>query len=104
MTVNLIQQKRQAHAMLEHLTPEQLSVVRDLLEVLLDPLSRKLAAAPYDDEPISAEEKETAAASRAWFDEHGQGIPHEEIWAEFSFTPEELSGVPDKADADGAPH
>lgn len=54
-----------------------------------DPLGRTLASALYDDEPISAREAcevEAAKASLA----RGEGIPHEEVLAEFGLTAEDF--------------
>jgi hypothetical protein len=82
--LDLAQQQQQARAMIDRLAPEQLSAVRRLLEVMLDPVSRKLATAPMEDEPISEEEQRAVEASKAWFEKNGgKGIPHEQILAEF---------------------
>jgi hypothetical protein len=40
---DLIQQRRQAHALLDVLSAEKLTAVRSLLEVMAEPLSRSLA-------------------------------------------------------------
>jgi transposase InsO family protein len=50
-----------------------------------------IANAPFEDEPISEEENRAVAASKAWLAEHpGEGIPHEELLAEFGIKPEDL--------------
>src|SRR5579883_875622 len=50
-----------------------------------------IANAPVEDEPISEEENRAVAASKAWLGEHpGEGIPHEELLAEFGIKPEDL--------------
>jgi hypothetical protein len=54
--------------------------------VIFEPLSRSLAAAPVEDEEITAETADAldrAAASLA----RGEGIPHEEILREFGCYP-----------------
>ena len=57
-----------------------------LLEVMMDPVSRSLANAPVDDEPIS--EEEAAALDKAHASiERGEGIPHEEMLSEFGLAP-----------------
>jgi hypothetical protein len=43
MAHDFAHERRQAHAYLDHLPPEQLSAVRGLLETMLDPVSRALA-------------------------------------------------------------
>ena len=81
----------EAHALIERISTAQVSAVVTLLTSMLDPVDRALANAPYDDEPVSEEESRDVAASKAWFAEHpGEGIPHEELLAEFGFTSEDL--------------
>jgi hypothetical protein len=48
--------KQQAHELIDSMAPGQVSAVVGLLKVMLDPLTRTLANAPFDDEPVSAEE------------------------------------------------
>jgi hypothetical protein len=48
--------KQHAHELIDRMAPGQVSAVVPLLEIILDPLARTLASAPYDDEPLSAEE------------------------------------------------
>ena len=45
---------------------------------------------PLDDAPVSEEEAREIAAARASLD-HGEGIPHEQVLAEFSLTLEDLA-------------
>ena len=52
------QERQQAHAYIDHLPTAQLAAVRVLLESMLDPVSRALANGPFDDEPISEEERD----------------------------------------------
>ena len=82
MSLDLSQQRQQAHAYLDRLPPEQLSAVRGLLETMLDPLSRALANAPIEDEEIGAEEERAVAEAREWL-KHNEPIPHEEVLADF---------------------
>lgn len=78
-----------AHLQLDVLPDEKIAAVRGLPEVMLDPLSRSLANAPYDDEPVSDEEAREIAASRASF-ARGESIPHEEVLAEFGLSLEDF--------------
>jgi len=55
------------------------------MEVMLDPLSRKLANVPVEDEEISEEEERAVAEAREWL-KHNKPIPHEEVLAEFGLT------------------
>ena len=80
MNLDLVQQRLEAHMLIDVLPEEKLSVVRSLLEVLVDPVS--VEAAPPDDEELS---KDTIAAiqrARASL-QRGEGIPHAEILREF---------------------
>jgi len=59
-------EKRQAHELIERLPATQLSAVVGLLEAMLDPVSRAIARAPIDDEPVTAEEEKALAEAREW--------------------------------------
>lgn len=94
MESNPLQERQQAHAYLDHLPAEQLSAVRGLLEAMLDPVSRALANAPMDDEPVTEEEQRAVAEAHEWF-KHNQGIPFEQVVAELGFTMEEVENYRD---------
>ncbi len=82
-------EKQQAHELIERLRPEQVPAVVSLLQfMLLDPVSRSAAAAPVDDEPVTEEDRRRIREGQAWFaGRGGQGIPMEDILAEFGLTP-----------------
>jgi hypothetical protein len=83
--------KAHAHELIERLAPSQVPAVIGMLEALLDPVSRAITNAPVDDEPESDEERRAVAESKAWFKQRGgQGIPHEEVLADFGLTPDDL--------------
>lgn len=79
------QERRQAHAYLDHLPDAQVSAVRGLLEAMLDPVSRALANAPVDDEPVSEEEERAVEEAREWL-RHNRGIPFEQVVADLGLT------------------
>ncbi|HKI10505.1 MAG TPA: hypothetical protein VKA02_00220 [Candidatus Acidoferrum sp.] len=81
--------KEHAHELIERLAPSQVTAVVGLLEAMLDPVSRSLANAPLDDEPVSEEEAREIAAARASLD-RGEGIPHKQVLAEFGLTLEDF--------------
>ena len=87
-------QKRHAHGMIERLSPEKLSAVVGLLEVMLDPFDRALATAEIDDEPVTDDERRDIEAAREWF-KHNQGTPFEQVVAELGFTMEEVTNYKD---------
>ena len=83
--------RQQAHELIDRMAPSQVYAVVGLLETMLDPVSRAIANAPFDDEPETEEERQAVADSKAWMADHpGQGISHEEILAEFGLTAEDL--------------
>jgi hypothetical protein len=81
--------KQHAHELIDRMAPGQVSAVVNLLEIILDPLARKLASAPYDDEPVSQEEALEVEASKASL-ERGEGVPHEKVLAEFGLSTEDF--------------
>jgi hypothetical protein len=57
--------KEQVHELIDRMAPSQISAVVGLLETMLDPVSRAIANAPFDDEPVSDEEALDIAEARA---------------------------------------
>ena len=92
MAPDLNVRKQQAHQLLDRLDESQLAAIVHLIRVmLLDPLDRKLANAPIDDEAETEEEHQAVAEAKAWLEaNNGRGIPHEEILREFGVTEREL--------------
>jgi len=96
MNTDFAQQKQHAHGLIERLAPEKLSAIVGLLEVMLDPVDRALAAADIDDEPVTEEEMRDIEASREWF-KHNKGIPFEQVVSELGFTMDEVKNYQDPA-------
>lgn len=82
--------KEHAHQLIDRLPQTQVEAVVRLLEAMLDPVSRAIANAPIDDEPITPEEEKALDEAREWF-KHNPGIPFEEVLAEFGLTVEDLA-------------
>jgi len=82
-------EKQHAHELIERLPRPQLSAVVGLLEAMLDPVALALANAPFDNEPVTAEEEKELAEAREW-SKHNKGIPHEQVLAELGITQEEI--------------
>jgi hypothetical protein len=76
------QERKQAHALLDMLPAEKLNAVRNLLEVMVEPLARSLANAPEEQEEITVETAAALDRARASL-ARGEGIPHDEILREF---------------------
>lgn len=81
--------KQHAHQLIEKLDAGQLAAVTHLLEVMTDPVSRAIANAPVDDEPLTVEEEKAIEEARQWL-RHNKPIPHEQVLAELGITPEEV--------------
>ena len=88
------QERLQAHAYLDHLPAAQLSAVCGLLESMLDPVSRALANAPIDDEPVTEDEDRDVDEARECL-KHNRGIPFEQVVAELGCSMEEVKNYQD---------
>jgi hypothetical protein len=97
---DLAQERQQAHAFLDRLPPEQLAAVRGLLETMLDPIDRKLALAPLDDEPESEQERQAVAAAIQSLERNG-GVPMEEVLADFGLTMEDFRRMAESDSPEG---
>ncbi len=82
-------EKQHAHELIDRMAPGQVAAVVGLLEIMLDPLSCTLASAPYDDEPVSSEEAREVEEAKASF-ARGEGIPHDEVLAEFGLSSQDF--------------
>jgi len=81
--------KQHAHELIERLAPSQVPAAIGMLEGLLDPVSRAIANAPIDDEPLTAEDEKALAEAEEWL-EHNEGIPHDQVLAELGLTKKEI--------------
>jgi hypothetical protein len=81
--------KKQAHELIYCMAPGQVSAVVGPLKIMLDPVARSLAGAPYEDELISEEESNAVAASKAWL-KSNEPIPNEDVLAEFGLSQEDF--------------
>ena len=82
MNIDIDQERREAHALIDLLPAEKLNAVRSLLEVMVEPLARSLALAAAEEEEITAEAAAALDRARASLG-RGEDIPHEEIRREF---------------------
>jgi hypothetical protein len=82
--------KEHAHELINRLPPTQLSAVVGLLEAMLDPVSLAIANAPFDDEPLTAEEEKALGEAREW-SKQNKGVPHDQVLAELGITQEEIN-------------
>ena len=82
-------EKRRAHELIERLAPRQASAVVGLLEMMLNPISRAIANAPIDNEPLDPREEKALNEAKEW-QKHNEPIPHEQVLADLGITPEEL--------------
>ena len=96
MPTDVIQEKQQVHELIDRLAPSQVAAVRNLLEVMLDPVARAIANAPVDDEPCTEDEKLALAEARDWL-RHNQPVPHEQVLAELGITQQEIDNYKEPA-------
>lgn len=97
------EEKQHAHELVERLDASQLpTAVRFLEFMLLDPVSRALATAPYDDEPLSDAGRRAIDEASEWL-KHNKGIPHEDILAEFGLTMKDFDKMGDALPAEKRP-
>lgn len=82
MALDLQEERKQAHAMIDLLAPAQLGAVRTLLETMVPTLEQSLAAAPVDTEDLTEKTAASIIDACASLD-RGEGIPHEDILREF---------------------
>ena len=81
---------QRAHELLDRVPDDQMiAAVRFLEFLLIDPVSRALAAAPVEDEEIGEEEDLAVARSKEWF-RHNGGIPFEQAVADLGFTMDQI--------------
>jgi hypothetical protein len=92
----MTREQQQVHALIDRLAPSQLAALRGLLESMLDPVSRAIANAPLEDEPISEAERRAVAEADEWL-KHNQPIPHEQVLAELGITQEEIENYKEPA-------
>lgn len=83
-------ERQHAYELIDRLAPSQLAAVVGLLESMLDPVSRAIANAPLDEEPETSAERQAVAASKEWFKNHPEGIPFQDVLADFNLTPDDL--------------
>jgi len=62
--------KQHAHELIDRMPLAQVSAIVQMIEAMLDPVSRAIANAPLDDEPESEAERQAVAASKAWLEKH----------------------------------
>ncbi len=65
--------------------PDQVAAIVHLMEVMLDPVTRSIANAPFEDEEINAETAAELDAAHASIS-RGEGVPHEEIMRQYGLT------------------
>ena len=61
-----------------------------------NPVSRAIANAPVEDEPLTAEEAHALGEAREWL-KHNRPIPHEQVLAELGITLEEIEDYKEPA-------
>jgi len=86
--------KDHAHELIDRLAPSQVPAVIGMLEALLDPISRVIANAPVDDEPLTVADQQALAEAQDWL-KHNEGIPHEQVLADLGLTRKDVDRFPE---------
>jgi hypothetical protein len=81
--------KQQAHELIDRMSIGQAAAAVGLFKAMLDPVEIALANAPFDDEPLTAEEVKALDESHEWL-KHHEAIPHAQVLAELGITQEEI--------------
>jgi hypothetical protein len=89
--------RHHVHQLIDQLPPAQLEALAALLESMADPVARSIANAPIDDEPVSDEERRAVEASQEWFKKNPNGIPFEEVLADFGLNLEDVRNYKEPA-------
>jgi len=74
------QTRQHAHELIDRIAPGQVPTAVELLEKMIDPVSRALANAPFEDEEISEEEDCSVARAKA---ETAPSSSMEDVLAEY---------------------
>jgi hypothetical protein len=82
MVLDPSRERKEAHALLDLLQVEQLAAVRNLLEVMVEPLSKSLSSAPLEEEEVTSETVAAVERARASL-ARGEGIAHDDVLREF---------------------
>ena len=77
--------RQHVHELIDQLPPMQLTALETLLQSMLDPLSRKLALAPIDDEPFTEEDRRAVAEADEW-SKLNAPIPLENVLSDLGLT------------------
>lgn len=72
--------RRELHALVDHIPASDLPAARKILRALADPVWQSILEAQIDDEPETEEERVEVEAARS---EKGSGTPHEKMLREF---------------------
>ena len=63
---------------------------------MIDPVTRSIANAPVDDEPLTSEDENALEEAREWM-KHNKGIPHEQVLAELGISQAEIDNYKEPA-------
>ena len=93
-TESFNEHRQHVHAYVDRLPGDQLLAVCGLLETMLSPLDRRLALAPLDDEPVTAEDAAAIQAVTTSLNA-GRGVPVEDVLADFGLTMDDFVNMAD---------
>ena len=75
MSLDITEERQQAHALLDRLPADKLHAVRNLMEVMIEPLAHSLALAPIEEEELTPSTVEASAARESLSGTRGRHPP-----------------------------
>jgi hypothetical protein len=81
--------RQHVHELSDLLPPAHLAAVEGLLESIIDPVRAALEHAPFDDEPVTQDERRDIAEAHEWL-KHNKPIPMEQVLADLGLDETDL--------------
>jgi len=81
--------KEYAYELIDRIAPSQVPTVVGLLETMLDPVSRAVASAPYEEEVLTNGARQALAKAADW-SKQNDALSHELVLADLGISQEEI--------------
>ncbi len=75
--------RQELHEEIDRMATEDLAGLKEFLATYPDSLGAKFRNAPYDDEPLTEEDRQAMEEAIEWLEQNGgRGIPHDQVMRE----------------------